>query len=100
MGEVNRDRGLLHGPSQVCETVGKQRENYMSALQKLTESTKQQGTEQPSTQLARSTMGVILPFGIPVASLYKYLHLWTSILSRFWWNNFTHLEKNWLSLLA
>lgn len=97
VGKVNGELGLLHGTSQVCEAVGKQSGNYKSLLQKLIESTKQQRIKQPSTAHALCN-GCDSP-KIPVASPYKYLHLWTT-LSRFWWKNFTHLDNIWFSLFA
>lgn len=80
VGKVNRELGLLHGTSQVCEAVGKQSGNRTSALQKLSQSAKQQRIARPSTAHALCD-GWDSP-KTPVASPYKYLHLWTSILSR------------------
>lgn len=49
VGKVNRELGLLHGTSQVCEAVGKRSGNDTSVPQKLTEPTRQQRIKWPST---------------------------------------------------
>lgn len=97
VGEINRESGLLHVTSQVCEAVGKWSGNSMSALQRLT------GCRAAENKTAVSSLTHCSggdSSQIPVASHYKCLHQNKLFCQSRFWQKSTRLDKTWFSLFA